>query len=238
MNKRPQPIQGMVCGKEQRPHLPSQENQAKFQLDAGQRGGTSRARNTEAWSGRPAPSTGPCALPPGSESHLVSLAFFICSFYWSIISSSFLINGAWAAKSLRVAYLKTFFFHPDMVGSVYWAWNLMLEIAFLQNHGSVSSFSSYFQMCKKLSLCACSFLSSIPASSACSQAFWSPVTLHQHGPVSILCAEDVGRQRAFHLATHISLAWKFLPIPLLLFVCLFPYFPSVAPLVWMLNLLG
>lgn len=162
---------------------------------------------------------------PQEVSHFVSLAFFICSFDWSIISSSFLINGAWAAKSLRVAYLKMFFFYPDMVGSVYWAWNLMLEIAFLQNHGSVSSFSSYFQMCKKLSLCACSFLSAIPASSACSQAFWSPVTLHQRGPVSILCAEDVGRLRAFHLATHISLAWKFLPIPLLLFVCLFPYFP-------------
>ena len=113
-------------------------------------------------------------LHPQAPAHFpqeVSPIWFPCSFYWSIISSSFLINGAWAAKSLRVAYLKTFFFYPDMVGLVYWAWNLMLEIAFLQNHGSVSSFSSYFQMCKKLSLCACSFLSSIPASSACSQAF-------------------------------------------------------------------
>ena len=133
-----------------------------------------------------------------------------------------------------------FFFYPDMVGSVYWAWNLMLEIAFLQNHGSVSSFSSYFQMCKKLSLCACSFLSAIPASSACSQAFWSPVTLHQRGPVSILCAEDVLRNvlSIWQLIAH----WprKFLPVTSLLCDCLSGslFSLSVTPLVWMLNLLG
>ena len=51
MDKSPQPIQGMVHGKEQRPHLPSQENQTKFQPDAGQRGVKGRTRNTEACSG-------------------------------------------------------------------------------------------------------------------------------------------------------------------------------------------
>ena len=135
MDKCPQPIQGMVRGKEQRPHLPSQENQTKFQPEAGQRGVKGRTRNTEACSGAQLHPQSPAHLPPAHlppahlphevQPILFPLHFlFICSFYWSIISSSFFIIGAWEAKSLRVAYLKMFFFYPDT------CWIILLGVEF------------------------------------------------------------------------------------------------------------
>ena len=242
MDKSPQPIQGMVRGKEQRPHLPSQENQTKFQPDAGQRGVKGRTRNTEACSGAQLCPQCPAHLPSEVQPILFPLHFlFICSFYWSIISSSFLINGAWAAKSLRVAYLKMFFFYPDT------CWIILLGVEFNVRNFLPSESRSCFFIFSLLSgvqeaqrLRACSFLFAIPASSSRSQVFWSPITLHQCGPVSILCAENMLRNvlSIWQLIAH----WprKFLPVTSLLCDCLSGslFSLSVTPLVWMLNLLG
>lgn len=67
-----------------------------------------------------------CTPPPCSVSHFLSLAYFlfIHSFYWSIISTSFLRNGVWATKFLRLACLKMFFFYPDI-----W-WIILLGVEF------------------------------------------------------------------------------------------------------------